>query len=170
MVTIFQEFIVDGYNLLHKLFPDKPQLSLQCKREQTESMLLGVQQSTCQKVTVVYDGQCPRSPFRDGGAVNRVFTSLGYSADEWIIDYLKSLGRNAQMLTIVSSDHLIRRHAVACGASYMLSEDFIGKYFSGPKGRDITGEPRNNRKKFGSGQLSQKEVDHWLNVFSEAKE
>ena len=164
---MFREFIVDGYNLVHKLFPDRAQYSLQDKREQAETMLLGFQQSTRQKVTVVYDGQHPQGSFRDAGALNRFFTSPHYSADEWIIDYLKSLGSNAQMFTIVSSDRIICRNATACGTAYMLSEDFIEKYLSGNKGRERTGERGTNRKKFGGGQLSQNEVDRWLMLFGE---
>lgn len=170
MATMFREFIVDGYNLVHKLFPDRAQYSLQDKREQAETMLLGFQQSTRQKVTVVYDGQHPQGSFRDAGALNRFFTSPHYSADEWIIDYLKSLGSNAQMFTIVSSDLFICRNATACGAAYMLSEDFIEKHLSTNKGQCRTGEQRTNREKFGSGQLSQKEVDRWLTLFGETEE
>ncbi len=170
MTTMLREFIVDGYNLLYKLFPDWQQHSLQYKREQVEIMLLGFQQSMHQKVTVVYDGQHPQGPFRDAGALNRVFTSSGHSADAWIIDYLKSLGSNAQLFTIVSSDRFICRHAAACGASYMFSEDFIGTYLSGAKGRDKVKETGTNRKKFGSGQLSQKEVDRWMILFGKAEE
>ncbi len=170
MATSFREFIIDGYNLLYKLFPEKQQSSLQDKREQTEALLLGFQRKTRTKVTVVYDGQQLRGSYRDAGALNRVFTSPGYSADAWIIDHLKSLGSKAQMFTIVSSDRFICRHATACGASYMLSENFIDTYCSGTKRHDRQGENRPDRKKFGSGRLSQKEVDRWLTLFGETKE
>lgn len=170
MATVFREFIVDGYNLLYKLFPEKQQNSLQNRREHVEAMLLEFQQSMRIKVTVVYDGQHSRGSFRDAGALNRVFTSPGYSADEWIIDYLESLGSKAQMFTIVSSDRFICRHATACGASYMLSESFIDQYFRGTKGHDKQSETGTNRKKFGSDRLNQKEVDQWLTLFGETKE
>ncbi len=170
MATTFREYIVDGYNLLHKLFPEKQQRSLQDKREQVETMLLGFQQVTGAKVTVVYDGRQPKGSLRDAGALNKVFTFQGYSADAWIIDHLKSLGSKAQMFTIVSSDRSICRHATARGASYMLSEHFIEQYLSRPEKHDRQGESVVNRKKFGTDRLSQKEVDHWLAIFGETKE
>ena len=167
---MFREFIVDGYNLLHKLFPEKAQGSLQHKREKTERMLLGFQQSTRWKVTIVYDGQHSRAPFQDSGALNRVFTASGGSADEWIIDYLKSLGSNAQMFTIISSDRFICRHASARGASYMLSEDFIRQYLSGKDRRNKTGKNGSNKEKSSDVSLSRKEVDHWLSIFGKTEE
>lgn len=170
MERSFKEFIVDGYNLLHKLFPDKQKHPLQEKREQAEKKLLQFQRSTGTRVTVVYDGRHHRGSFREDGALNRVFTSQGYSADAWIVDYLKSLGRKAQMFTIVSSDRFICRHATASGASYMLSEEFIDRYLSGTKGHEREGESGANRKKFSKDRLSQQEVDHWLALFDETKE
>lgn len=170
MARSFKECIVDGYNLLHKLFPDKTQHSLQEKRELAEQRLLQFQRSTGTRVTIVYDGRQSGGPFRETGALNRVFTSHGHSADAWIVDYLKSLGRKAQMFTIISSDRFICRHATASGASYMLSEEFIERYLSGAKGPQGKGEGGANRKKFSKERLSQKEVDHWLALFGETKE
>ena len=170
MTTVFREFIIDGYNLLYKLFPDKRQRTLQEKREEAELLLLGFRQSERVKVTVVYDGRFPRGALREEGALNRVFTSQGYSADEWIIDYLKSLGSRSRMFTIVSSDRFICRHATAYGASYMLSEHFIERLFAGKKKKDRQKESGNIRKKFGSDRLSQKEVDQWLLLFGETKD
>lgn len=170
MTTVFREYIVDGYNLLHKLFPEKQRNTLQEKREKTETMLLGFQRSARTKVTVVYDGQHTRGVFRDTGALNRIFTSPGYSADDWIVDYLKSLGSKAQLFTIVSSDRFICRHATANGASYMLSENFIDTYLCGTKSHERKNDTVVNRKKYSNNQLTQKEVDHWLELFSKTKE
>ncbi|UZJ41417.1 NYN domain-containing protein [Prosthecochloris sp. SCSIO W1101] len=170
MTTVFREYIVDGYNLLHKLFSEKEQHTLHEKRERVETMLLGFQRSTRAKVTIVYDGQRARGAFRDAGALNRVFTSSGRSADDWIVDYLKSLGSKAQMFTIVSSDRFICRHATANGASYMLSENFIDKYLCGTKRHERKDETVMNRKKYSNIRLTQKEVDHWLELFSKTKE
>lgn len=170
MTTVFREFIIDGYNLLHKLFPGKQQRTLRERREEAESLLLGFQQSARVKVTVVYDGQQSRGSFREDGALNRVFTSQGHSADEWIIDYLKSLGSRSRMFTIVSSDRFICRHATAYGALHMLSEHFIERLFSMNEEDSKRGESGKTRKKFGSDRLSQNEVNHWLALFGEAKD
>jgi len=167
---MFREFVVDGYNLLHKLFPEKAQGSLQHKREQTENMLLGFQQSTRQKVTIVYDGQHSRAPFQDSGALIRVFTASGCSADDWIIDYLKSLGSNAQLFTIISSDRFICRHASARGASYMLSENFIRQHLSGKESRNKNGKKGCKKEKSGDVSLSHQEVEHWLSIFGKTEE
>ncbi len=170
MARTFKECLVDGYNLVHKLFPDTSRLSLQEKRERAEQRLLGFQRSTGMRVTIVYDGRESRGALSEAGALNRVFTSHGHSADAWIIDYLKSLGRKAQMFTIISSDRFICRHATASGASYMFSEEFIERHISGAEGSLSKKEEGSNRKKFSRERLSQKEVDHWLTLFGETKE
>ncbi len=166
----FPEFIIDGYNLMYKLLPNKPKRSLQEMREQLEARLLNVQQSSRHKVTVIYDGQHPQRPIRNTGSLESVFTASGYSADEWIVDHLKSLGKNAGMFTVVSSDRFISSHAKAWGAAAMSSDDFIETYLSGAEKPTAGRYPVKNPEKYHSRQLSEREVNHWLTLFGETGE
>lgn len=162
---MYREYIIDGYNLLHKLFPKKTPLSLELKREQMESKLLGFQHSTGNKVTVVYDGQHPYAPASDHGALARYFTASNRSADDWIIDCLRASGKNAQRYTVVSSDRFICRHAMAYGASSLLSEQFISRFLTKNHRAE---KKRSDQKKFGNEELGQKELDQWLALFGKA--
>ncbi len=163
------EYIIDGYNLLHKLFEDTIDRPLEHMRERTESLLMNFQVSEKTRVTIVYDGQNTRRKHHEHGVLNRIFTRKGQTADDWIIDCLSSLDGSASELTIVSSDRYICRHASAYGASYMLSETFIKTCIA--PGREEKRDPENGfyRKKYDQGHLHQKEVDRWLALFGKSK-
>lgn len=166
----FREIIVDGYNLLHKLPAGVPLRSLEERREDMETRLLGFQRSSRQNVTVVYDGNRAYGPSEETGALGRIFTASGTTADEWIIDYLKSLGRSARMFTIVTSDRLIRTHASALGASCMLSEEFVKTHLRGKAKRTEETARPDHPNKFGSGALGDREVARWMKEFGSAEE
>ena len=166
----FREIIVDGYNLLHKLPADGTRRSLEERRENMETRLLGFQRSSRQNVTVVYDGNRAHGPSEEVGALGRVFTASGMTADEWIIDYLKSLGRSARMFTIVTSDRLIRTHASALGASCMLSEEFVKAHLKGTAKRTEETAHPDHPDKFGNGTLDDREVERWMKKFGSAEE
>ncbi len=166
----FREIIVDGYNLLHKLPDGGTRRSLEERRENMETRLLGFQRSSRQKVTVVYDGNRAHGPSEETGALDRVFTASGTTADEWIIDYLKSLGRSARMFTVVTSDRLIRTHASALGASCLLSEEFVKTHLKGARKRTEKTAHPDHPDKFGSGALGDREVARWMKEFGSAEE
>jgi len=165
MATTHREVIVDGYNLLHKLRPAASRRSLRQGREEMESLLLSFRQSSGKNVILVYDGSRKHGPERESGALDRVFTSQGLTADDWIIDYLNSLGRNAQMFTIVSSDRLIRMHATALGASCISSEEFAETLLGRKALKKQARTGRETEETCRGEALSDKEVARWMKTF-----
>ena len=169
MTRSSREYIIDGYNLLYKLFEDVSERPLEKMRERAESLLMNFQVSEHARVTVVYDGKNVKREHHDRGVLNRIFTRKGQTADEWIIGYLSSMDGNASGFTVVSSDRYICRHASAYGAAYMLSETFIAKYIVDGKGVKKSAKTGFNRDKYNEEPLHQKEVDRWLALFGKSK-
>jgi uncharacterized protein len=118
------EYVVDGYNLIHCLFPDGKKTSLEEMRKKTEALLLAFQKEQRCSVTIVYDGKECFRELASGTSLHIVFTPASKSADRWIIDYVKSLNTKIKLVTIVSTDNEIRRDATAFGAQCIRSEDF----------------------------------------------
>ncbi len=164
------EIVVDGYNLLYKLYPPPPSASLDVLRQETEQQLLRFQQEKQCPVTIVYDGKGGPGESAFGAPLHIVFTPASKSADLWIIDYVKSLNTKVKMVTIVSSDDEIRRYATAFGARCIKSEEFALQLQSSAK----ADTPRNRHssfkeKKFNDKSLSEQEVDRWMKLFTRDK-
>jgi hypothetical protein len=168
------EIVVDGYNLLHKLYPAPASASLEVLRQETEKQLLGFQQETGCPITVVYDGKGGPRENAFGAPLHVVFTPASKSADLWIIDYVKSLNTKVKMVTIVSSDDEIRRYATAFGARCITSEAFVlrleknGRASQGNR-HSQSGHISFKEKKFNEKLLSDREVDRWMKLFSRDK-
>jgi predicted RNA-binding protein with PIN domain len=124
MKTGAKEIVVDGYNLIHKLYPSLTSRSLEVLRQKTEQQLLSFQRETNCPVTIVYDGKGSPRESTFTSPLHIVFTPALKSADHWIIDYAKSLNTRVKMVTIITSDNEIRRYATAFGAKCVKSETF----------------------------------------------
>ena len=167
MKTAEREIVVDGYNLMHKLYPSLNSASLEQLRQATEIKLLGFQLKKKWPVTIVYDGKGSHKESLQFLPLHIVFTPASISADLWIIDYVKSLNTKVKIVTIVSSDDEIRRYATAFGATCIKSEKFalelnkIGNFRSGAG--------CGNEKKFKEASLSDQEVSRWMKLFSDGR-
>ncbi len=162
-----REIVVDGYNLMHKLFPSPTSASLEQLRQATEKKLLAFQLKKKWPVTVVYDGKGRHKECALGAPLHIVFTPASISADLWIIDYVKSLNTKVKIVTIVSSDDEIRRYATAFGARCIKSEKFAVEL-------DNIGELRSEpgcgkEKKLNEASLSDQEVSRWMKLFSDGR-
>lgn len=159
------EIVVDGYNLIHKLYPSPGKMSLTVLRREAEKKLLCFQQEKKCMITMVYDAKGNFRESDSGAALRIVFTSKSKSADHWIIDYVKSLNTKVKMVTIVSSDDEIRRYATAFGAKCIKSEAFavqLKKVCSeGP-----IDEETGNKKKRHAGLLCDQEIAVWMKLFT----
>ena len=164
------EIVVDGYNLLYKLYPSPASASLDVLRQETEKQLLRFQQEKQCPVTIVYDGKGGPRESAFGAPLHIVFTSASKSADLWIIDYVKSLNTKVKMVTIVSSDDEIRRYATAFGARCIKSEEFVLQLQT-TAGTDTPGNRHSSfkEKKFNEKLLSDREVDRWMKLFTRDK-
>ena len=166
------EIVVDGYNLIHKLFLSSESVPLEVLREETEKKLLSFQLETRSPVTIVYDGKGGREESACGAPLHIIFTPASISADQWIIDYVKSLNPKIKLVTIVSSDEEIRRYGTAFGATCIKSEEFVLQLkktgnADSRKNRYIrSGQLSLKEKKFNDKLLSDQEVDRWMKLFT----
>lgn len=164
MKTGVNEIVVDGYNLIHKLYDSLTSATLEVLRMKTEEQLLFFQKKSGCLLTIVYDGKGSARESAWGAPLHIVFTPASKSADLWIIDYVKSLNTRAKMVTIVSSDDEIRRYATAFGARCEKSETFALqlKEFG-------TAVSTQNNKKLNEEPLSDREVARWMKLFCKEK-
>ncbi len=175
MVRGYDEMVVDGYNLLNKLYPSPCSTSLDVLRQETEKQLLRFQQEKGCPITIVYDGKGASGESAFGAPLHIVFTPASKSADLWIIDYVKSLNTKVKMVTIVSSDNEIRRYVKAFGARCIKSEEFALQLQS-TAGADTSRNKHLRKKqssikekKFNDKSLSEQEVDRWMKLFTRDK-
>ena len=170
-----QEIVVDGYNLIHKLYPSVTSASLDVLRQKTEEQLLRFQQEKQCPITIVYDGKGSPVERVFGAPLHIVFTSASKSADHWIIDYVKSLNTRVKMVTIVSSDDEIRRYTTAFGAKCVKSELFAQQLKEIETAGTIRDDKERSRrmtvkeKKCNDELLSDREVARWMKLFTREK-
>ncbi len=156
------EIVIDGYNLLHKLFPSPEGSRLESLRQRMEALLLEYQRKRKCHMNIVYDGGGLRESSASG-TLSVIYTASSKSADTWIIDYVKSLNTNRKMVTIVSSDHEVCLYGKAYGAKILSSEEFAAvlenRKKTGAGGRPVTD------RKYGTGFLDSGEVAAWKRLF-----
>jgi hypothetical protein len=169
MPTPCREAVVDGYNLIHKLWKPDSGASMAILRERLESMLSSYRKASRRHVTLVYDGGPAPRALSSSGAIEVVFSGSRASADERIVELVRSLGSRAGLVTVVTSDREIRRHVIAWGAECKSSESFITELEKmGISARDNTGRKHSKEPspmKSGSVPLSDSEVARWLKLF-----
>ena len=170
-----KEIVVDGYNLIHKLYPSLASASLEVLREKTEKQLFRFHQETGCPVTIVYDGKGSPRESAFGAPLHIVFTPASKSADHWIIDYAKSLNTRVKMVTIITSDDEIRRYVTAFGATCIKSETFarrlqeIEAAITSGNDKEHLRRTTVKEKKFNDELLSDREVNRWMKLFSSEK-
>jgi len=160
------ELVIDGYNLLHKLYPSSAGTALDKLRRKMETALRSFQLRRQCSITIVYDG----SGIRDsscGNTLHTIYTASSKTADAWIIDYVKSLNTSRKMVTIVSSDREVTLYGKAYGAKCLTSEEFIGLL---EKSRTPAGKnDRDDNGKFRNGFLDSNEVKKWMHLFESGR-
>lgn len=172
MATACRETVVDGYNLIHKLWKPGREASMATLRDRLETLLAAYRKRTRRHVTIVYDGGGTPGAISHSGAVEVVFSGSADNADRRIVDIVRSLGRRSGLVTVVSSDLEIRQHVIAWGATWTSSESFAAELGrlgilpdsavrlpSGP----AHGRARNN----GARPLDDDEVARWMKLFGE---
>jgi predicted RNA-binding protein with PIN domain len=153
-------FVIDGHNLLH---------SIQKAGEGAEPIsdvalcwivsrylkLVG------RKGEIVFDGTGPRdkSSFDNIGSLEVSFAGLGTDADTVIEDKI-SANTSPRRLTIVSSDHRLRKAARARKAISVKSEVFWTDLQKQSSQKKVTREPEAKRH-----GLSESETEQWLEFF-----
>lgn len=135
-------YILDGYNIIHKIPALEKQLekNLQSARDALLRFCKSLLQSRgdVEKITVVFDGAS--DVFSDAeawGSVEVIYTATGEDADDRILDYLKKI--STRRVIVVSDDNYVCNNARAMKARIISGTDF----FSG-KTR-LSGAKKTNR-------------------------
>lgn len=118
-------FLIDGYNLIFTLIESKK--SLQSQREEVISYLQEEFSRKKIKGTIVFDGAHRRE--EESGLSYRsplvvAFAPKGQSADDYIVEKLE-ISKNAKIITVVTNDRGLHRHALGLSAKIQSNEDFI---------------------------------------------
>jgi predicted RNA-binding protein with PIN domain len=172
----WHEHVIDGYNLLHSLFPGKKKTLLEDKRKEAERLLLAFHRKTGNPVTIVYDGKERFREYASGAPLHIVFTPASKSADQWIVDYVKSLNTKIKLVTIVSSDNELCSCAAAYGARNIKSEDFAILLQAGTQAARSEKSRSTGRlagiedQKVDAEGLSEKEIQRWRKLFLKGKQ
>lgn len=153
-----KKLIIDGHNLIPKI----PGLHL--KDADDEARLIEVIQEYCRlarkSAELFFDGApAPQTNQRKHGLVHVHFIKIGSSADDAIIQYVRSHAKEIDNLMIVSSDHRIQNAVRGMRCEVMPSEGFVrsmNSVFSSDKGVQQT------REKVPTAS----EVDEWMGLFS----
>jgi hypothetical protein len=155
-----QHFVVDGYNLIHKI-PELRALvdsDLELARDRLVGLLAGYAARRRAAVTVVFDGRRgsagTRGDSRSGVRVEFARTD----ADSYIKAMLERAGRAARSTTVVSSDNSIRRHVSDFGAQTVKAEALAGELLQSAQPTAPT-EPRTR-------SAEPVDVDDWLAWFN----
>ncbi|MCB4203798.1 NYN domain-containing protein [Deferribacterales bacterium Es71-Z0220] len=129
------KLVIDGYNLLFKIFHKEPFSILEEERDYLAEMLFSYKKIKKHKIMLVFDGE-RADKFQIKG-VSVVFTDAGVSADRYIMDYAtKDRG-----VVVVTSDNEIINYVSALGVTAIRSEKFAMKLeealYSAVKGEEI---------------------------------
>jgi hypothetical protein len=146
-------FIIDGHNLIGKI----PHISLSDIND--EILLINILDphfKRLRKKAFVYFDHANLSA--EGQIVNNTFLQVIFvrqpkTADQAIIEKLKSVRGNAPNYTVVSSDNWIINNARKAGARVITSEAFFKKISL----------PHHKENK--SSDQSENNIDYWLKVF-----
>lgn len=152
------KYIIDGHNLI----PHIPGLSLSDMDD--EQRLIELVQMFCRRarsqVELFFDGALPGQQTSSVGSVHTHFIRKGTPADDAIIHYLHSAGRNTSALALVTSDHRIQAEAHALGIQVIESAAFARQMMTRLQQPETGAEKRETA-------LTRDEVDAWLKTFGE---
>lgn len=138
-------FFIDGYNLIFTLIDSKK--SLQTLREE---VILYLRKEFAQKKikgTLVFDGAHIRdeeSGLSYPSPLVVAFAPKGQSADEYIVEKLE-LSKNPKIITVITNDRGLQRHAKALGAKIQSNHDFIAYLKKKKKTKSLI-EPKDSPK------------------------
>jgi len=152
---------IDGHNLIPKI----PGFRLEDLDD--EIKLLGLLSDYCRlsqtRIELFFDGAPPG--FRQEthhGLIHVHHIRLDRKADDAIIAFLRSAGKNARNILVVTSDHSVQVESKALHANVMSSEQFsqeIKKVLSSPQAI------KEEREK----HLTDTEVEEWEKIFKSKK-
>ena len=155
--------IIDGYNfILRTRHVDQQNANaLENARNELLSKLSSYKGSKQVKITVVFDGQAEYFSQQTSSAsgINVVFSKPPQNADRVIVNMIENAQHPAN-ITVVSSDNFIRTSAGHLGCQILSSAEFAEK-LDQKQAIDYSEKYSNN--------MSQSELDEWMNIFKNDK-
>lgn len=156
-----QKFIIDGYNVLHKIDDYRKMLEqdLQAARDQFIRDLQTYKSRRRLEITVVFDGSAEIMASYDQanlGGVNVVFSHGPRKADPVIMDYIRKEKRKRRLI-IVTDDGEIRRFARDFGSDCMSPAEFIQRIKSQSGQTNLENKYDND--------MSAEELKQWEKLF-----
>lgn len=163
-----KHFLIDGYNLAHKLGVKITKDNLQQAREAVERKVATLTAKQNRKCTLVFDGRGVLGATEQRRNVSIVFTASGESADARIKKMIDE-APNKSALCVVSSDNEILRYAKVSRAQSMRSEEFLSdlnaepKASSKPKAKRDSASPNRDEQK--PNAVSSSDIEEWKKIF-----
>ncbi|MCS6990123.1 MAG: NYN domain-containing protein [Chloroherpetonaceae bacterium] len=159
-----RHFLIDGYNLAHKLGLKIDKNSLERARAEVQrAVSLYATRKNC-KATIVYDGRWTLGSAEVQGNLEIVFTAQGETADARIKQMIDTFARRKSVCA-VSSDNEILRYAEVSGVGAMTCEDFLLE-LNPP---DHVGRPSQAQPESKPDKLDERELEEWMKVFGDDK-
>ncbi len=159
-----RHYIIDGYNVLHEIpsLEEVLQEDVKRARQELETLVNLYTRTANVRATIVYDSRSVPDAFddfQDSGQPVIVYTGSVKTADDYIIAEAEKL-RNPSV-TIVTRDRNILSRVRRTGCDTVPPEQFKNLILKNPGGKK--GRPP---KKFQMENLSQAEIEEWLDVFT----
>ncbi len=161
MPKILKTIVIDGHNLIPKIS------GFRLEDLDDEIKLIGLLSDYCRlsqtQIELFFDGAPPgyrRETHQ--GPIHIHHIRIGLKADDAIIAFLRSAGKNARNILVVTSDHRVQVESRALHARVMSSEQFsqeIKKALSSPQAI------QEEREK----HLTDTEVEEWEKIFKSKK-
>ena len=149
-------YIIDGHNLI-------PKLGLRLDEPDDEMELVRLLQDFArirrQQVDVYFDGApAGQAGMRKFGSIKAHFVRQGQTADSAIRRRLEEMGKAAKNWIVVSSDHEVLSAARVHQAHSLRSEEFVKQIRTALTTTTQSGTSES--------KLSEKEVEEWINLFT----
>ena len=149
-------YIIDGHNLI-------PKLGLRLDEPDDEMELVRLLQDFArirrQQVDVYFDGApAGQAGMRKFGSIKAHFVRQGQTADSAIRRRLEEMGKAAKNWIVVSSDHEVLSAARVHQAQSLRSEEFVKQIRTALTTTTQSGTSES--------KLSEKEVEEWINLFT----
>jgi predicted RNA-binding protein with PIN domain len=140
-------YIVDGYNLLHHLFPGVGRDELFARRDWLVDRLASYAALRGAALSIVFDGHEADStsthPIR-GIDVEVVFAGGRFTADTLIARRIASQRADVHVV-VVSGDREVQRAAARAGVSRMTPRELAGELNTGASAKGLDSDPSSGR-------------------------
>ncbi len=116
-------YLIDGHNLIPKI--KGMSLAMEDKEIQLIDLLQVFARLKRKKIEVYFDQAPPGyAGLRKYGSITAHFVQQGSTADTAIINRVRKMGKQANQVIVISSDHQVQNEVRACSAKVKTCEEF----------------------------------------------